>query len=93
MQVARRGNRHKVGDELGLVHDAVDALGGIVEQLGGTFDGGTLDVTLTTVEQEVEEQREDHRDDEHDEQSQAQREALADITEHVFHEPAGSLIS
>ena len=62
MQVLRRGGCHEVGDELGLVHDAVDALGGIVEQLGGTFDGGTLDVALTAIEKEIEEQREDHRE-------------------------------
>ena len=89
----RAGSRDEVGHELGLVHDAVDALSGIVEQLGGSLDGGTLDVTLATVEQKVEEQQEDHRDDEHDEQSQAQRETLADILYDVFHEPAGSFMS
>ena len=93
MGVARRGGSHEVGDEFCLVHDAVDALGGIVEQLGGMFDGRTLDVALTAVEEEVEEQREDRRDDEHDEQPKAQRKALTDVASESFHEPAGSLMS
>ena len=54
-----------------LVHDALDTLGGIVQELCGVFDGCALDMLLTTVEQDIEQQRESDGDDERDDQSEA----------------------
>ena len=57
---------HVVGNEFCLVHDAVDAYNGILQRLGSTFDGHTLDITLAAVEEKTEYQREKHRDNQHD---------------------------
>ena len=67
MEMACCGSGHKISHELGLIHNAVDALGSIIKQLGSMFKGSTLDVAPAAVEEEVEEQDEDHRDNEHNE--------------------------
>ena len=93
MEVARCGSGHKMSHKLSLIHNAIDALSSIVKQLCGMFEGRTLYVAFTAVEEEVEEQNEDHRDDEHDKQSEAQRKMLLDIAKESFLESAGVLIS
>ena len=69
VQLAWHGGCHEVGHKLCLVHDAVDVQGGVVEQLGGTVDGGVLDEPPAAREEEMEEQGKDQRDDEHDEKA------------------------
>ena len=93
MQTARDGSGHEIGDKLCLVHNTVDVLRRVVQQLRSMFDGGVLDEFPATGKQVAEEQGEDHRDDEHDEQAKAQREVLADVWDESFHELTGSLMS
>ena len=50
------GDGHEVGHELCIVHDAVDALGGIVEELRSMVDDCALDKLLATFEQNIEQQ-------------------------------------
>ena len=67
--MARSSLGHEIGHCLRLIHDTVDALGGVVKQLSGTINGSTLHIAFAAIEEKTEEQRKGHRDDEHDEKA------------------------